>query len=152
MILPQRKDACIIFKCCYTSLSFINCKQRRNEGLTPTFICRWTKHLTQSGNITPEQCRVRLILAIFSSQVLNDKITTHIIRKQLFKIVLIIDILSKEFNYTINEICKKHPLLHNLRTHYTMDCKLHIQRSTPHPICNNCGHNHFVTDCPKPKF
>ena len=37
------------------------------------------------------------------------------------------------------------------KTHDTVECRVHLQRSKSQIKCYNCGDDHFVKDCSKPK-
>ena len=56
------------------SLALINCKQRRDERLTP-FIYKEGETMTKNCNAAIEHCRASWITDQFSSQIYKEKIT-----------------------------------------------------------------------------
>ena len=116
--------------------------------------------------ISPEHCRDKFRIDLFSNQLSNEKIARRVIRKHptsvrhTFHIAKgeekefrILDGLSKDNVYSISEInsSSKWCSYHHSKSYDTIDCKAHINRSKPPTKCFNCNEDHFIKDWPKPK-
>ena len=62
------------------TLALMHHKQKCKESLT-AFIYRWSKLLMQCCHISPEHCRDKFKIDLFSYQVSNEKIARRVIRK-----------------------------------------------------------------------
>ena len=57
------------------------CKQKSEESLR-AFIYRWSELLMQCSHISPEHCRDKFKIDLFSYHLCNEKIVRSVIRKQ----------------------------------------------------------------------
>ena len=75
------------------------------------------------------------------------------IAKEEEKELRILDGLSKDNVYSTLEInaSSKWCSYHHSKSHNTVDCKAHINRSKPPAKCFNFNEDHFIKDCPKLK-
>ena len=120
----------------------------------------------QFYGISPEHCRDKFEIDLFSYQLSNEKIDRRVIRKHpkstadAFHIDLeekkelrILDGLYKDNVYSIVEITtsSKWYSYHHSKSNDTVDCKAYINRSKPPTKLFNCDEDHFVKECHEPK-
>ena len=100
----------------HPSLALMHCKHKSEESL-PAFIYRWSELLMQCLGISPEHCRDKFKIDLFSYELSNEKIARRVIRKHpksvahAFKIakeeekeLRILDGLSKDNVYSLSKI------------------------------------------------
>ena len=149
----------------HASLALMHFKNKSKESLT-AFIYRWSEPLLQCSVISPEHCRDKFKIDLFSYKLSIEKITRRVIRKhpksvahaflitkEEEKNLRILDGLSKDNVYSILEIktSPKWYSYYHFESHDTVDGKTHIKRSKPPTKCFNCDEYHYIKDCSTPK-
>ena len=129
--------------------SYTDVLQTKSEENITAFIYRWSEVLMQCCGISPEHCRDKIKIDLFSYQLCNEKIARRVIRKHpksvahAFHIakeekeLRILDGLSKDNVYSISEIntSSNWGLYHHSKSYDTVDCKAHINRLKPPTKC-----------------
>ena len=80
---------------CHDSLALINCKQQTDESLT-SFIYRWSELFLQSCGTTADQCKDKVKIDPFSSQIPSEKTARQVIRKHSKTVAYTFRILKEE--------------------------------------------------------
>ena len=122
--------------------------------------------MLQCCGISLECCRNKFKIDLFSYQLSNEKIARRDIRKHPKSVVhafhvakgeekelRILDGLSKDVVYSVLEIntSSKWCSYHYSKSHNTVDCKAHINRSKLATKRFNYNEDHFIKACPKSK-